>query len=228
MKKFIEAIKKFIEAQIATLQSLDLTKPVEYGRILAEFNCLVLNAIIGHELVEKSTDNYKLTGWNALPNMGELVEILALVDRYKNEVEEVYMRAPKDPNAIPRPVAPLVDIEKMNKKAFLEMIAIQIRNPLTEKDFMRIAGMAEKLRGVRKRNIGLVTVGSIGVAVAGFFGVKAFLGRDKDKPAPEIAEGSECPDGSGEEVDIEVDDETPEVVTVEDTDVEDSLIITKF
>lgn len=221
----ISSIKTLLAAQQTVAKGINPSTLTEeqlkaYAIVRTEFNIHVAAALIGSKLGDKNKKGeWVISGMKSLPNKTELVEVLSYVTTWVNEVESAYPMAAAagemgyvDPN---EGLCHVANIEKINGKAFHDMLIPALNKRLNTGDFMLIAAMAERLR---KRKIFWIGAGIALVLVVGVGGVLVYKHvKDNDNASssdPEINVGDSVDDDII--VNMEDDEDDLIVVTIDD------------
>jgi len=145
--------------------------PDDFREARAKLNVMVINTIIGSELVISNT-GYSMKGWKPLPSNEELEQIESLVESFVDNVEArfIHQSMVEDRCDLVRPVygnPESIDITNINRSTFIMHLIESLTRCLSASDFMVIAHMASQLRSNTVSKITRSAVGAVLAVVGG-------------------------------------------------------------
>jgi hypothetical protein len=205
----IVKLEKFVTeeaAKAAAAQSITLDAYVE---IRQQFNIDVVHAIIGAELDEakKNKDGtHKIKANHGLPTPSQVAKIASIVEKYIEDVEDVYFGKELEDGAVREQKGPFVgQYETVDKTIFFQEMYKALLNRIGCMDVFNLYAIAEKYKKNRIKKIALIAAGSVLVLAGGVVAYK-FLNGGKKEKEEEIV------------VDDDLDDEIIDIDIMEDDD----------
>lgn len=160
-KSDIQKLSDFVEIA----KKLPISKASEYPSVRAELNVRAIAAILGIDFDCKEDGTFEITKVHSAPSSEDIFETVAIVNDFISSVESRF--------SIPSKKEYIVIPEKVDKKAFADMVFGNLVKPLTINDFMAIGKIGTELRKYMKRRrnfiVGGIVAGTILIAGGVFY-----------------------------------------------------------